>query len=565
VKRNARLAELGTCLALLAIFTALVIGEASHQSATVDEFHLVPQALALRETGDLELGYKTPPLLKRWIALALPAARLDPADMLVEGRPAAEGWSPWIFGTRFMLRNAAEYERIFFRARIAMLPLAWMLGLAIYFWARAVGGRAAGLCALGIFAFSPEMIAFSSLVSLDLAVTALATGALSLLRGALRGRRAGLFLAACALFGLGLATKLSLLTLAPLFLLPLLLARGGRERARQAAFLALGAGVALLLLDASYGFDRPLPRLRDLEPRSRTFRTIRAWAPDGLRLPAPLLWLRALDGQAADVQAADVPSYLNGEWSDRGFRRYYLMAWLYKTPLALLALVAFSAALALLDRGRARAPAPPPDALPGWLDALLIGGPILLWGASFSLAGGLNIGIRYVLPCYACGAVALGVALARVPPRRLAAACAGGLFLAYAASSLAAFPHHLAYFNRIAGGERGAYRHLVDSNLDWGQELKHLSRYLRERKIERVGLGYFGHVAPELYGIDYFLPGPEPAPGWYAVSANFIAGYPYLVYDHGQLRPVGPERFRAFSRLEPVDTLAGAILIYRVP
>ncbi len=563
---RARAAEILACVALLVAFTLMVVGEASHQSVTVDEFHLVPQAVALRDTGDLELGYKTPPLLKRWISLAVPPARVDLPDTRVEGKPAAEGWTPWIFGTRFMLKNSGEYHRIFHRARLAMLPVAWMLGLTIFFWARAAGGRRAGVLALALFAFSPEMIAFSSLVSLDLAVTALVAGALFFLRTHLATGKARAFLVSAGFFGLGLAVKLSAVTLAPMLLLPLALARGARARVRQAVVLALGACVALLLLHASYGFDRPFPRLGDLEPRSRTFRAIRAWAPDALRLPVPFQWLRALDGQAGDVQAADVPSYLDGEWSDRGFRRYYLMAALYKTPLPLLGLAVLSAAVALFRGPRGRPGEREQRSVPPSLDALLIGAPILLWGGSFSLAGGLNIGIRYVLPCYAMAAVGIGVALARcVPLRSFLGACAGGLLLSFAASSVSAYPHHLSYFNWIAGGERGARRHLVDSNLDWGQELAHLARTLRERGIERVGLGYFGHVAPEMYGIDYFVPGGAPQPGWYAISANFLAGYPYLVYDHGQLRPVGPERFRAFSSLEPVDTIAGAILIYRVP
>ena len=68
--------EAAAVAALLLVFSAMVVGEARHQSATVDEFHLVPQAIALRATGDLELGRTTPPLLKRWIGLAN-----DPADV----------------------------------------------------------------------------------------------------------------------------------------------------------------------------------------------------------------------------------------------------------------------------------------------------------------------------------------------------------------------------------------------------------------------------------------------------------------------------------------------------
>ena len=54
------------------------------------------------------------------------------------------------------------------------------------------------------------------------------------------------------------------------------------------------------------------------------------------------------------------------------------------------------------------------------------------------------------------------------------------------------------------------------------------------------------------------------APGWYAISVNFLVGYPYLLYDHGSLVPAFAERFAAFRELEPVDTLAGALNLYEI-
>jgi hypothetical protein len=100
--------------------------------------------------------------------------------------------------------------------------------------------------------------------------------------------------------------------------------------------------------------------------------------------------------------------------------------------------------------------------------------------------------------------------------------------------------------------------------VDWGQELKHLAAYLREHHIGRVGLAYFGHVAPELYGIDYYVPDGVPGAGWYAISANYLAGYSYLIFDHGQLRMTRADQFAAFRDRDPVATLGGAILLYRV-
>jgi len=73
----------------------------------------------------------------------------------------------------------------------------------------------------------------------------------------------------------------------------------------------------------------------------------------------------------------------------------------------------------------------------------------------------------------------------------------------YLAGSLAIYPHYLAYFNEIAGGPDNGYRYLVDSNLDWGQDLKGLGLYMKEKNIDRVHLSYFGTADPNYYGVGY--------------------------------------------------------------
>jgi hypothetical protein len=65
-------------------------------------------------------------------------------------------------------------------------------------------------------------------------------------------------------------------------------------------------------------------------------------------------------------------------------------------------------------------------------------------------------------------------------------------------------PNHLAYFNLLAGGPRNGHRILLDSNLDWGQDLCRLPSALAEMNHDGpVQLPYFGHVDPRLYGIEY--------------------------------------------------------------
>ena len=128
-------------------------------------------------------------------------------------------------------------------------------------------------------------------------------------------------------------------------------------------------------------------------------------------------------------------------------------------------------------------------------------------------------------------------------------------------------PHYLAYFNELAGGPAGGYRYLVDSNLDWGQDLKGLKAWMDTNGVPAVKLSYFGTADPEYHRIPCdLLPGqmlPPPrdvvreiAPGdIVAVSATNLQG----VYLEPEDRPL-MERLRA---LTPVATVGHSILIYR--
>jgi hypothetical protein len=139
----------------------------------------------------------------------------------------------------------------------------------------------------------------------------------------------------------------------------------------------------------------------------------------------------------------------------------------------------------------------------------------------------VDIGNRYILPAYAplfvlCGAAAwwLGwqpepVAGSRTvmgPGKagRLAGLVLCASMLALAAEIFYRFPNYLAYFNGILSPSR-AYRHLVDSSLDWGQDLPALKQYIEKHQLKGpVYLSYFGVGSPV----------------YYKVPATCIPGYP---------------------------------------
>ncbi len=122
----------------------------------------------------------------------------------------------------------------------------------------------------------------------------------------------------------------------------------------------------------------------------------------------------------------------------------------------------------------------------------------------------LNIGHRHLLPTYPAMFVLAGAAghwFGRRCRRRWVMATAViACVLALTVECFATYPHYLAYFNCLAGGSRNGYKHLVDSSLDWGQDLPGLKRWLKEHDLDGpdkkpVYLAYFGTASPAYYHI----------------------------------------------------------------
>jgi hypothetical protein len=140
--------------------------------------------------------------------------------------------------------------------------------------------------------------------------------------------------------------------------------------------------------------------------------------------------------------------------------------------------------------------------------------PVAAFAGAFSFLSRVNIGIRYILPLFPFLMVLAGnlIPLPVTKPL-LKRALIMAISLWLLAESFFIHPHYLAYFNQLAGGPEGGYRHLVDSNLDWGQDLKGLRGYMDREGVGRIKLSYFGTADPGQYGIPYDpLPSLAPLP-----------------------------------------------------
>jgi Dolichyl-phosphate-mannose-protein mannosyltransferase len=561
---------------LVAAAVALQAGLAAHamrgSSATFDEGAHLPAGYTHLALGDHRLNPEQPPLVKLLAAAPLLAVR---PVMKTDARSWVEA-SQWEFGRRF-LYHWNDADRLLFLGRLPIVALASCLLVAVFLEARRRFGAASAAASLGLAALSPDVLAHGALVTTDLAFALfffLSVAAFARAVEAVTPRR---FAAAGLSTGAAFATKFSAPILVPLLLLlglqAILDGRPMESGLRGPARPVTGAGarlrrlalllVAVLLMTlavvwASYGFRAALSPDPGVRAAGRT----------GLEAPVESLPLRvAVAAGNAGLVPEDYArglvfvmrhsearrTFLLGELSDRGFPHYFLVTFLLKTPVPLLLLTA----LAMARIGRL-----------GRRDAAFLWLPVLVY-AAFTLTRGLQIGHRHILPLYPFLFVAAGEAAARLwswrRPAGLALVAALGLW--YAGGTLRNHPHHLAYFNEIAGGPANGWRVLVDSNLDWGQDLKRLAAWMRQKGVTRVKLSYFGSADPSYYGIDAeALPGytaphaprvtREIRPGdIVAVSATNLQG----VY----LEPEDRALMTRLRALEPIGRAGWSIRVYR--
>lgn len=560
-------------LLLLGAFLVLCAHGLRWDTPTVDEFAHLPAGIHYWKTGDFRLFALNPPLVK--LVSALPALVLDP-QVPTDAPVRHTGWFPWVYGTVFLERNRGIYDAVFLLGRLPVVLLGVALGLLVERWARELYGARAGLMALGLYAFCPSIVAHAHLATVDLGAAFFALLALYAFDRWLQEPTWGRLVLAGAALGLAQLSKFTALLLYPLIGVLALLAVWrhsvpGKEEGRPrgaglwgaAGALALLAVVSVVVIDLGYLFQGVGTRLGEIGLESRSLGGL-ARALPALPSPLPAPYLLGLDGLQLINEQGEFPGYLFGAWSTEGWAVYYPVALLFKTPLPLLlALLAAPFARLLARRG---AGASDGRALRARERAVWL--PLLGLLAAFSLLSRVDYGIRYVLPVLPLGCI---YAARWVPalsgstgaPRRTSILRVAALVLlaVYPASALLATPDTISYFNLLAGG-RGE-RILLDSNLDWGQGLKRLRAYMEKEGIEEIGLAYFGHVDPEVYGVRWHFPRPD-RPELVAVSLNFLHGYPYATYAGGRIVPVPAGAFTWLAGHPRVAELGGGMVVVRV-
>lgn len=581
VEPGSRLPTLVALAAALA-FAGLALHAAWIETPTVDEFAHLPAGCAYWRHGSFDLYAKNPPLIKLW--MALPAALNRAVDV---HRPEVYGasWGPWQYGIAFMNANRPRYFDVFGAGRSMIVLLTLVCGALLHRWAQRLYGPAAAAGIACLFFLNPTVLAHGRLATVDAGCMLTILLALFALRWAYRSPSVSpvrITLAGAAL-GAALLAKFTAILLLPVVAILCIVGRsaslenGARRRAgrllpRAAGDLAILLATATFVVNAGMGFDGSFRALGDFQFESAFARRVQSSLPARLPVPLPANFLLGFDWQKLDTEQGELPGYLLGRWRTDAWH-YNLVAFAVKTPVLLLLLIPLGA----IGFWRSGLPA---------FDKWTILAPLVVLGMMLSLFNRLNIGIRYLLPMLPLLLLLCGPLLRRLfegPARPGASARGDGLrpagryagrlrrvgpllLLAHGilvASSV--HPNHLTYFNWLAGGPSKGDRWLIDSNLDWGQDLYRVPDAVRRHRAAFVWLLYFGHVDPALAGVAVYDIAPDiPCNGLIAVSVNYLRGMPYpIMLPNGLTAWIGPDHAAWLRDRTPIERL-GSIWLYDV-
>jgi Dolichyl-phosphate-mannose-protein mannosyltransferase len=526
-------------------------------SQTYDEPAHLATGMEWLERGTYTFEPLHPPLARVAVALApyLSGLRLTgEKDM-------------WVEGDEILLAHN-RYVRNLSLARLGVLPFFLLATFVIWHWGRVRYGDAPALVATLLFTTSPAVLAHAGLATTDIALTATFAAALmvfinwlerpSYLRSAVLG----------VAVGLAVLSKFSALLFLPACGIAVLAWRWLLERGRQESIVAndsfrRGRGLAvavmamILVVWAGYRFSiGPVtpagltlhPRIDHLLGTSGTFHNWAYSAAEFRWTPAPAFFR----GLAAlrDMQANGQKGYLLGQIRLTGWWYFFPVALVVKTPLPFLILIF----VGIFYLGKA-----------GWLERNWI----LVAPVAAALAlllvcmpSHINIGLRHILPIYPFLALIGGVGACRLwsgaRPKYVRPAVVLILLAWQLTSSIRAHPDYLAYFNELAG--QHPERILIDSDLDWGQDLFRLSAALRQRHVEEVSIAYEGSPDLDLhqFGLPSFhiLIPHEPTDGWIAISLKSLKtggfGFPN-------------DSFWWLESYKPVCLVGRSIRLYDVP
>lgn len=622
-KNNKQLSTILVVSLLLTIMASLMLYVASQDTTIVDESPHIVAGYSYLTQREYRLNPEHPPLIK--MITGIPLLFKDLNFPLNSTAWTDDLNGQWTLGTQFLHESGNDPISITFLARLGAIVITLLLGILLFIWAKKLYGAPAGIFVTILFVFSPTFLAHGLLVATDVgAAFAFLLAIYFFLQYLQKQTRKNIILAGIA-FGIAQLMKFSLILLIPYFAFIVIMWVIFRDRPMELVsmytakrilkyfgkLIIIGV-IGLLLVYPVYQYTMlDYSAERQLNDAEMTLESSPYKAPAKLVIwmsDKPILrtYAQFFMGHLMVFQrvAGGNTVYFLGDVSSTAWTYYFPVVFALKVPLALLILTTIAAnvvlggikkktSFALINlQSKKEKLKKLWQLIYNWISKYFIEISMAIFIVFYwivSMLGNLNIGIRHVLPTFPFIYIILAgifthwinkkinfenlkffqkvkLILSSIFKQWIRGSVVVILMIWYVLSSLSVFPNPITYFNELVGGASNGYKYVVDSNLDWGQDLGRLAKYVEENNIDKIKLNYFGGGSPSYYlgdKVKGFDPNNETQrKGWIAVSATLL--------QNG--RGIATKDFRGstthymwLNEYEPVTVIGHSIFVYYIP
>ncbi len=544
---------------LIAIFILifslfLMLGATKNDSLIVDEIPHIGAGYSYLVKQDYRLNPEHPPLIKDLAAIPLLFLKLNFTEKSNAWIEKING--QWDFGREFIYASGNDADKITFWARLLPTLLTIIFGWLIYKWTSKNFGYYSGLLSLFFFAFSPTLLAHGKFVTTDV------------------GAAFGFFIATVAfisfvknptikssvlagfVFGVAQMLKFSTFLLVPLFIFLILVwllinwhksfnnlvekeAKVNKKQFIALSFFLFFIGYFLILtVYLFHTWHYPIEKqIADIQYNLAGFSIKKmtnfvVWVSSKPILRAYGQYLHGLFMTFQRATGGNT-TYFLGEVSNKGWHYYFPIVYLIKEPLTIHILTLIILIILIITKLKNYFSLKNiKKFIKNHFSEFTMLSAIAIYWIS-AIMSNLNIGVRHILPTFPFLYILISsqivVLLNKIKGKKwlFQVGCALLLLLIIwqIISVVKTYPYFLAYFNELAGGPNKGYKYVVDSNLDWGQDLKRLAQFVEKNNIDKIYLDYFGWADPYYYLKNKYVPfsagQPLPKEGWIAISATY--------------------------------------------
>jgi len=518
---------------LLALLSVTLIYESMADTPTYDEPANMAASYAYVYRNDYRLYPDNPPLVKILAGLSLLpiAGKMNfPSQLPIYNDPTQ--FDLYKFGTEFLYRSGNPTREIIFLSRLPNIIITVLLGLSLYLIATKLYGPKAGLLALFLFSFDPNIRGHGHILAFDIPLAFLSLLAFYLIYQFIKlPEKRGLFgLLLAFAFAAGYLTKFTFIFVALILIVYALwsVIKLDNNKIKNSFFLLIVTCLMpfflLWFFAISTNYHKitlDYDKLPIIASANKLYKNNSTWNLIS-KLPVPYFYKAGmLTMYTHNNTIGQPPAFLLGEVRPQNdWFFYFPVSFLLKTPIPTLLLIFFSIYLVLSKWRQMKIPSRHPGSHDeigtGCANALLRGGGIsitavfpflfaLYFMFMLMLFSHINNVYRYLFPSLIFFILGASQIVNYINLNILINKLFFFFVICYLSlTSYFSFPLDLSYTNELTGIPPKGYRYLSDSEVDWGQDLERLAIWLKQNKLDKetVTLSYLGTADPQYYGIN---------------------------------------------------------------